>query len=131
MCRCWSCSWCCWGEVAPSGEPRWVPSSSHGSPISSAQSVSTRTWYMRFSYLQSSSFFRKVSSAQSIPLGNVLAGLLELTDLTVRFGGLTAVGGVCLRVGEGDAVGIVGPNGSGKSTLLNALCGLVPASGRL
>jgi branched-chain amino acid transport system ATP-binding protein len=49
----------------------------------------------------------------------------------VRFGGLTAVDGVCLRVGEGDAVGIVGPNGSGKSTLLNALCGLVPASGRL
>ncbi len=61
--------------------------------------------------------------------GASAAGLLEIRDLTVRFGGLTAVDGVTLEVGEGEAVGLIGPNGSGKTTLFNAVTGLYAWSG--
>jgi branched-chain amino acid transport system ATP-binding protein len=60
-----------------------------------------------------------------------LTGILELDAVTVRFGGLTAVDGLSVTVAEGETLGVIGPNGSGKSTLLNAVCGLVPARGRL
>jgi branched-chain amino acid transport system permease protein len=53
--------------------------------------------------------------------------LLEITDLTVRFGGLVALQSVELSVPENSVVAVVGPNGSGKSTLFNAITGLVPA----
>jgi branched-chain amino acid transport system ATP-binding protein len=56
--------------------------------------------------------------------------ILNATGITVRFGAVTAVDDVDLRVGD-ELVGIVGPNGSGKTTLLNALCGVVPAVGKL
>lgn len=56
---------------------------------------------------------------------------LEARDLTVLFGGLSALDGVDLRVARGASVGIVGPNGAGKTTLLNALMGIVPASGEV
>jgi len=55
--------------------------------------------------------------------------MLEVSDITVRFGGVIAVDGVSLRVADGSTLGLVGPNGSGKSTLLNALTGVVPATG--
>jgi branched-chain amino acid transport system ATP-binding protein len=55
--------------------------------------------------------------------------VLEAVDITVRFGGLIAVDGVSLSVGDDEIVGLVGPNGSGKSTFINALTGLVPAAG--
>ncbi|MDA9433855.1 ATP-binding cassette domain-containing protein [Bradyrhizobium sp. CCBAU 51627] len=50
--------------------------------------------------------------------------LLEAKDLRKRFGGLHAVGGVDLAVGEREIVGLIGPNGSGKSTLLSLLMGI-------
>jgi branched-chain amino acid transport system ATP-binding protein len=56
--------------------------------------------------------------------------MLDIQDITVRFGGVTAVDGVSLQVPDGSTLGLVGPNGSGKSTLLNALTGVVTASGR-
>jgi branched-chain amino acid transport system ATP-binding protein len=55
--------------------------------------------------------------------------LLEARELTVRFGGLTAVDGVSAAFGAGELVGIIGPNGAGKTTFFNALSGVQPPSG--
>ncbi|MEU1279538.1 ABC transporter ATP-binding protein [Streptomyces sp. NPDC005805] len=50
--------------------------------------------------------------------------LLELADVTVRFGGRTALDGVDLEVAEHETVCVLGPSGSGKSTLLRVVAGL-------
>jgi branched-chain amino acid transport system permease protein len=63
-----------------------------------------------------------------LPAPAVRAGvgrLLEITDLTVRFGGLVALESIELSVPENSVVAVIGPNGSGKSTLFNAITGLV------
>ena len=49
--------------------------------------------------------------------------LLELDDVTVRYGGLTAVAGVSLSLDPGEVRAIIGPNGAGKTTLFNAITG--------
>jgi ABC-type branched-subunit amino acid transport system ATPase component len=54
---------------------------------------------------------------------------LAVSGITVRFGGVTAVDDVALRVGSDEIVGLIGTNGAGKSTLMNAIGGFVPASG--
>ncbi|MDQ5821391.1 MAG: ABC transporter ATP-binding protein [Actinomycetota bacterium] len=54
---------------------------------------------------------------------------LELAALEVRYGAVSVVRGLNLRVEPGEIVGLIGPNGAGKSTTLNAVMGLVPAYG--
>jgi branched-chain amino acid transport system ATP-binding protein len=53
-------------------------------------------------------------------------------DLTVRFGGLTALDGVSVSIASGEVLGVIGPNGAGKTTLFNVICGFVrPQAGTL
>jgi spermidine/putrescine transport system ATP-binding protein len=58
--------------------------------------------------------------------------MLELDGLTVRYGGVTAVEGISLRVAEGELFCLLGPSGSGKSTVLRAIAGFErPSAGRI
>ncbi len=50
--------------------------------------------------------------------------LLQVEDLTIRFGGLVAVDAMTFAVGAGEVVGLIGPNGSGKSTVFNLISGI-------
>ncbi|MFB9731427.1 ABC transporter ATP-binding protein [Ornithinimicrobium kibberense] len=56
----------------------------------------------------------------------MVEAMLELRDVTVRFGALAAVRSVSLSVAEGDVLAVIGPSGCGKSTLLRAVAGLEP-----
>jgi len=58
-----------------------------------------------------------------------MQGLVEVTDLHVRYGTFEAVRGVSFSLGEGEILGIVGESGSGKSTIAKVLMGLERASG--
>ncbi|HZR12452.1 MAG TPA: ABC transporter ATP-binding protein [Acidimicrobiia bacterium] len=58
--------------------------------------------------------------------------LLNATDVTKRFAGITALDRVTLRVEAAEAVGLIGPNGAGKTTFFNCLLGLLrPDGGRV
>ena len=56
------------------------------------------------------------------------APLLQLEQVTVRFGGLTALNGVDLAIAPGELVGLIGPNGAGKSTTFNLVTGVLPVT---
>jgi ABC-type branched-subunit amino acid transport system ATPase component len=51
---------------------------------------------------------------------------LETNDLTKRFGGLTAVDDIDLKIDKGELMAIIGPNGAGKTTLFNLMAGKFP-----
>jgi branched-chain amino acid transport system ATP-binding protein len=58
--------------------------------------------------------------------------MLEIGDLTIRYGPFLAVDHLAISVGAGEIVGVVGPNGAGKSSIVKAVGGLVqPKSGHL
>ncbi len=58
--------------------------------------------------------------------------LLELDEVVVKFGGITAVAGATMDVDPGLVTGLIGPNGAGKTTLFNVISGLQrPNSGRV
>ncbi len=69
--------------------------------------------------------------SQQAPAGTP-PGSLSVRDVTVRFGGVTALDGVSLTAAPRQVTGIIGPNGAGKTTLLNVACGFVrPQAGQL
>lgn len=55
--------------------------------------------------------------------------ILEVSDLSVRYGKVEALHNGKLQVAAGQIVSVIGPNGAGKSTLLNAIMGALPQSG--
>ncbi|TRZ56691.1 MAG: ATP-binding cassette domain-containing protein, partial [Rhodocyclaceae bacterium] len=57
------------------------------------------------------------------------AALLEIRNLSVRFGGLLALSDIDMEAAEGEFIGVIGPNGAGKTTLFNALSGMVRPTG--
>ena len=58
--------------------------------------------------------------------------MLQVENVTVRFGGVTAVKNVSLTINQGELVGFIGPNGAGKTTLMRVITGIVkPQEGRV
>lgn len=58
--------------------------------------------------------------------------LLEMDDVTMRFGGLVALDGVSFGIRRGEILGLIGPNGAGKTTCFNTMTGVYrPSAGRV
>jgi len=58
--------------------------------------------------------------------------LLETQNLTIQFGGLTAINEVAFHMAQGEVIGLIGPNGSGKTTFFNLITGIYrPTSGSI
>ncbi|ODS93226.1 MAG: ABC transporter ATP-binding protein [Comamonas sp. SCN 65-56] len=62
-----------------------------------------------------------IGAAQAVPL-------LDLRDVSRRFGALRVVDRLSLQVTQGEALGVIGPNGAGKTTLMNLIAGDVPVN---
>jgi len=54
--------------------------------------------------------------------------MIEVQNITKRFGPITAVNGVSFEVQKGEVVGFLGPNGAGKTTIMRILTGFIPAT---
>lgn len=65
----------------------------------------------------------RTASSATAPLA------LELSELSVSYGGIAAVKGISLRIEAGKIVALIGANGAGKTSTLKAIVGLVPATG--
>jgi len=73
-----------------------------------------------------------MNAGSSEPVGAPSSGMLDISGVTVQFGGLTALDDVSLSAAPRQVTGIIGPNGAGKTTLLNATCGFVrPSQGSI
>jgi branched-chain amino acid transport system ATP-binding protein len=55
--------------------------------------------------------------------------MIAVKEITVRYGGITALDRISLTIPDGKMISIVGANGAGKSTTINAISGMVPLSG--
>jgi branched-chain amino acid transport system ATP-binding protein len=63
---------------------------------------------------------------------NSTSPLLQVENCTIRFGGLTAVSGLNLKIGAQDLIGLIGPNGAGKTTVFNLITGVYqPTEGNI
>jgi sulfate-transporting ATPase len=74
----------------------------------------------------------EVRTAETLPdaaVERVPPRTLEVRDLTVRYGGVTAVDGVSLTVQPGRITGLIGPNGAGKTTFIDGVTGFTPLAG--
>ena len=60
-----------------------------------------------------------------------MAPLLELNDVSARYGQVAALHGISLTVDEGEIVALLGANGAGKTTTLRAVSGMVRRSGEV
>jgi branched-chain amino acid transport system ATP-binding protein len=61
-----------------------------------------------------------------------MGALLQVSDVTVRFGGVTALESVSFQVREGEFLCLIGPNGAGKTTLMRAITGIIkPEAGKV
>ena len=61
-----------------------------------------------------------------------MTNVLEVADVTVRFGGVTAVDNASFSISKGELLGFIGPNGAGKTTLMRVITGIVtPQEGRV
>jgi iron(III) transport system ATP-binding protein len=73
-----------------------------------------------------------VESAQTLKVPPPGKYLVEVTDLVVKYGNVTAVDGVSLRIRAGEFLTLLGPSGCGKTTILRSLAGLErPTSGEI
>ena len=54
--------------------------------------------------------------------------VLDVANLTMKFGGLTALDDISFTIKEGEILGLIGPNGAGKTTCFNAITGVYPAT---
>jgi branched-chain amino acid transport system ATP-binding protein len=64
--------------------------------------------------------------------GGLLMGILEIKEITLRFGGVVALDRVNFEVKEGEIFSLIGPNGAGKTSMLNCISGLYsPTSGAI
>ena len=58
--------------------------------------------------------------------------VLKVSEVTQRFGGLTALSDINLHIEQGEIIGVIGPNGAGKTTLFNLITGIyTPTEGRI
>src|SRR5205814_1591343 len=72
------------------------------------------------------------SNSETAKLRETGEPLLQTENLTIRFGGLTALDNVNVAVARGQVRAIIGPNGAGKSTFFNCVTGVLrPSSGRV
>ena len=73
--------------------------------------------------------YQHTLNSSGVPAGQPL---LEVRDVTLRFGGVTALTDVSFTVTQGHVHAVIGPNGAGKSSLLNCVSGLYhPQAGRI
>ena len=73
-----------------------------------------------------------LASSTAAGRGGAGVPILRIEDLSIRFGGLSALNGINLEVRQEEIRAIIGPNGAGKSTFFNCLTGVLrPTSGRI